>query len=126
MSDWRDAARPDRQGVGLGQLGDGEAITVGFLEDGSLVETEHGEALQVGVSVLDVPDGYEDMSGEQVRAVGEVEDAENAEYNLMSSSSRLLYALAEIGDDLTGETVEITAHGASDSFDRTYAIEDVS
>lgn len=118
---WRDNAVPDRDGFGLGQLNDGETVVVGFIDDGREVETEHGTAVQWGVQVMDVPDGLTDMSGANVETY---DGSDGQEYNLMSSSNRLAYQLANYADTLEGETVAIEAVGDPDSFDRTYVVSD--
>lgn len=119
---WREQAAPDREGFGLGELDSDESVEVTFLDDGTLKETEHGDALSIGVSVHSIPDGYTDMNDNEVETVDENEEAE---YNLMSSSKRLMYELAQVGENLAGASVVITAYNESNSFDRTYTVEEV-
>lgn len=111
---WRDNQTPDRTGVSLGKLADGESATFKFLDDGQEKQTENGECVVFGVIPVEFPDGYQTMNG------GDVETGE--EYDLYSSSSRFLFRVSEFADDMTDQKVSITAHGDKDSFDRTYDV----
>lgn len=121
---WRDKASPDRPGFGLGGLESGDSIDVSFLDDGTLKDTEHGEALAVGVVVHEV-NGDIDTMGDNPESIQTVDENDEAEYSLMSSSKRLFYELDQLGGDLTGQRAEITAHNPSDSFERTYSVDPV-
>lgn len=112
--DWRNSVTEELPGFGLGDLSEGEEIQGRFLDEGSLTDTKHGEALQIGFAVETVPTGYEDMNGQEVE--------EGEDYHIMTSSSRFMYALKEYADSVTGEDVTLSAEG--ESFERTYHIED--
>jgi len=113
MTDWRDSVTEERPTFGLGDLEEGDELVVQFLDEGHMTDTRHGDALEIGVAVQSVPEGYENMNGNPVE--------EGDDYNIMTSSSRFMYALKEYGDILAGETVTITAEG--ENFDRTYQLE---
>jgi len=112
-ADWRDQAQPDRPNFGLGDLSEDEEITVTFLDEGRLADTRHGKALEIGVRVESVPEGYTDMNDNPVEA-GE-------EYNLMTSSSRFMFALDQFAETLKDTTADITAEGTS--FKREYFVQ---
>ena len=111
--DWRDEVGEDRPGFGLGDLTDDDALTVEFLDEGRMTETRHGQALQIGVGVVEAPDGYTAMDDEPLE--------EGEEYNLMTSSSRFQVALRDFADSLTGARAVIRADGSG--FARTYTVE---
>lgn len=113
MSDWRNSVTEERPSFGLGDLEEGDEIEGTFLDEGHMVETRHGDALEIGFAVASVPESYEDMNGQTVE--------EGEDYNIMTSSSRFMYALKEFGEDLTGISATISADG--EGFDRTYYVQ---
>lgn len=121
MSDgWRDF-EPGRRGVSVAQLADGESVTAGITGEPYRRETaESDHALHVPVVFGDVPDGFEDMSGDAVQ--------EGEEYNIINSSSAFFEALIGAfpeGADVAGSNVEITASQPGDDFTRTYTISEL-
>lgn len=114
MADWRNQATEERPTFAPSILED-EAMVVGFLDDGRIEETRNGEATVFGVQVQDAPDGAEDMNGDPIE--------EGEDYDMMTSSSRLLFELKSFADDLADKTARIEGHGPKKSFDRTYTVE---
>lgn len=117
--DWRDH-EPGRRGVSVAQLSDGEAITAQILSNPYRQETEQSQdALHVPcVFVGEIPDGFTDMSGEEIQ--------EGEEYNIINSSTAFFNALLSAfpeGNDPTGEVIEITGHQPADAYSRYYSVE---
>lgn len=112
---WRDDVTEERPTFAPSVLDDGAEMVVDFVDDGTEKETRKGEAIVFGVVPREVPDGAEDMNEEPIE--------EGEEYNLMTSSSRLLSALKDFAPELTGETATIRAEGSPRSFERFYYVE---
>ena len=117
MSNWRNNVSEERDRIAASTIGDGESMDLRFQDDGQEVETQAGSAVEFNVEYVGSSDGaaHTDMNGEDL--------AEGNEYILLTSSSRLLYALADAAETLSGTTMRITADGTVDSFARTYAVE---
>lgn len=125
-SDWRDH-ETGRPGISIGQLSDGESITVQAIgepywreqeieqADGSVDEAE---ALHLPVRVLDHPDDLLAMSDDDI-------DPE-AEYDIINSSSGFFNALKAAfpdGTAVNGQHLTVTAHQPDDVFSRYYTVE---
>lgn len=111
---WRDLAGNTGGSFGLGQLSEGEELTVTFENNGEVINTEYGESAQFHVTVDSTPEGFEDMNGESVES-GE-------EYYLMSSSAKLLHQFDILGEELEGTTVTIEVTEGDSDFDREYTV----
>lgn len=122
MSNWRDW-EPGRTGVSVANLADGESLTVQVIDEPFRQDTEQSEeALHVPVKVLESPEGFPDMSGDNV-------DSET-EYNIINSSTAFFNALMNAfpeGQQVQGQHLEIEAHqpDPDDQFSRAYEIEAV-
>lgn len=117
--DWVDDTEEPRPNVGLGDLQEGEDLKVHFQGEGKAKETKHGDALQVPCEVRDAPDGYSDISGEEI--------GEGDEVYIMSSSSRFKNALIDFAGlrnngSLQGKLATIQCAGTG--FDRHYTVEE--
>lgn len=114
---WRNNVSEERNRVAASTIADGEYADFLFQDDGKEVETKAGDAVEFQVEYQGSSDGSEhtDMNGDALE--------EGEDYTILTSSSRLLYALADTADSLSGATVRITAEGTKDSFSRTYSVE---
>lgn len=124
-SDWRDF-EPGRTGVSVARLGDGEVARAQVVGEPYREETATSEnALHVPVAFLDIPDGFEDMSGEPV-VTAEESDGEPKEYNIINSSTAFFQALLDAfpaDGSINGQMMEITARQPGDDYSRFYEIE---
>lgn len=120
---WRDY-EPGRTGVSVASLADGETVKAQIIGEPYREDTSVSDnALHVPVSFVEVPDGFEDMSGEQVETAS---DNGEAEYNIINSSSAFFNALLEAfpaDTTINGQIVEIEAHQPGDDYSRFYQIE---
>lgn len=115
--DWRDF-EAGRRGVSVSQLSDGESLNAQIIGEPYRESTSESEnALHLPVMLMDVPDDFRDMSGEEI-------DSEE-EYNIINSSSTFFSALLEaFPEDVqaNGQNVEISASQEGDTFTRSYEI----
>lgn len=122
--DWRDH-EAGRTGVSVGQLSDGETVTVEAVSEPFRRDTEEAEdALHVPVIVHEAPDGFADMSGDDIETADDSEDP--AEYNIINSSAGFFESLVNEfpeGVAVAGSVFDITARQPDDSFSRYYEID---
>ena len=116
--DWREH-EPGRAGLSVAGLGDEESMVVSAIAEPYFAETEESdEAFHVPCVVESAPDHMTDMSEKEI-------DSET-EYNIINSSSGFFNAMLDAfpeGQDVAGETLEITAYQPGDNFSRSYEID---
>ncbi|WP_292484111.1 hypothetical protein [Methanohalobium sp.] len=114
---WRDNLTEDRDFVAASTIGDGEWTDFRFQDEGEEIETEAGDAVRFPVEYV----GSQQGSEPETMGNDALEDGE--EYYLLTSSSRLLAALADAGESLSGVTCRIHADGEVNTFERSYDVE---
>lgn len=100
---------PGKIGISVAKLQDGDSLRVQVQADAYVEETSHSDsAIHVPCVVLEAPDYFRDMSGNEIQ--------ENEEYNIINSSSGFYNALVDaIGvENHQGQHLEIQAHQPGD------------
>lgn len=113
----KEAEYDDAPAITLGDLRDGESVTLTFNALPGMIDTDHGAAIRAESEFV----GSEDYTWTPDDHDGEVEEGD--EVVLISWSKRLAQALTDANDDegLVDGTFEITKHGAG--FDTDYTVE---
>jgi hypothetical protein len=123
---WRSKAKAkaeqnydNRPAIGPGDMKQGDTLTLTFEDDGETYEGQYGEGVRFEcvLEACDARHTYRDDSGN----VHEHEDG--SEVVLLTTSARLLAALASVDDSLVGKTVEIERTG--ESYDTDYNASEV-
>ena len=115
---WRDSVSTEdesqsneRPGFGMGQLGDGDTITLTFESDGDEFESQYGESVR-----------FECVFNESTAAVEDFDEnvlSPNSRATMITGSKRLLAALAGVDENLVGNKVQISKTG--DGMDVQYS-----
>ncbi|AAQ13753.1 hypothetical protein [His 1 virus] len=125
MSDWRDF-EPGRTGVSVANMADGESVEVQVVGEPYREDTSVSDnALHLPVVFLEAPDSFQDMSDDSV-VTAEESDGEPKEYNIINSSTAFFNALVDAfpeAEQITGQSVEITARQPGDEYSRFYEME---
>ena len=128
-NNWREAFRPEpldeTPAFGLGQLSEGDAITVCFESDGEVIETQFGETMKFDLVVDDVEglDALEATGQDDNDDPVQITPGERA--TLLTGSKRFAQALVALElDNLTGVVVRIEkVDGDDDSYNTEYEAE---
>lgn len=109
--DWRDTVDQtetgdgdERPAFGLGQVEDGEWIQLTFESDGETFEGQYGESVRFDCV-------FNSTSMEQIEDSNENAVETNSRATMLTSSKRLLAALAGVAENLVGETIRISKSG---------------